>query len=305
MRKPSKASYAPSKIVLTTLVLVLVLALSSSAMDMRKRIAVSELEDKAGSSYNVGTGLADVLTTALVNCGKFQVFERQQLATVMEEQALGTTGLVTPQTAPEIGKLLGVQAIVYGAVTEFSTQKDEVGLGTFMGGLGISRVTARVGLNIRIIDTVTGEIIFSHEATGEESEAGGVLMVPGMVIGKGSEWDNTLEGKAARQAIDEIVNAIVIKMKDVPWTGAVVKADGEKVYINAGMDSGIETGMEFRVYQKGEELIDPVTGISLGAEETLIGTVQIMEVKEKYAIGRAVAGGGFSDGDIVRENPFD
>lgn len=292
------------KLVLATLVFVLVLAVGASAMEMRKRIAISELEDKAGSSYNVGTGLSDVLATALVNCGKFQVFEREQLAAVMKEQALGTTGLVTPQTAPEIGKLLGVQAIVYGAVTEFSTQKDEVGLGTFMGGIGFSRVTARVGLNIRLIDTVTGEIIFSHEATGEESEAGGVVMVPGMVIGKGSDWDNTLEGKAARKAIDEIVNAIIAKLKNVPWTGAVVKADGDKVYINAGADSGIELGMEFRIFAKGEELIDPVTGISLGAEETLIGTVQVMDVKEKYSICRSVAGGGFSDGDIVRENPF-
>lgn len=292
------------RIILFTFVLVLVLAGTSGAMDMRKRIAVSALEDKAGSSYDVGTGLADVLTTALVNCGKFQVFEREQLAAVMEEQALGLSGLVTQQTAPQIGKLLGVQAIVYGAVTEFSTQKDEVGLGTFMGGIGFSRVTVRVGLNIRIIDTTSGEIIFSHEATGEESEAGGILMTPGMVIGKGSEWDNTLEAKAARQAIDAIVDAIVIKLRDVPWTGAVVKADGEKVYINAGMASGIEIGMEFRVYQKGEELIDPVTGISLGAEETLIGTVQVMEVKEKYSICRGTAGGGFSAEDIIRVNPF-
>ncbi len=292
------------RIILLSFVLVLILAGTSGAMEMRKRIAVSELEDKAGSSYDVGTGLADVLTTALVNCGKFQVFEREQLAAVMEEQALGVSGLVTQQTAPAIGKLLGVQAIVYGAVTEFSSQKDEVGLGTFMGGIGFARVTVRVGLNIRIVDTTTGEIIFSHEATGEESEAGGILMVPGMVIGKGSEWDNTLEAKAARQAIDAIVDAIVIKLRDVPWTGAVVKADDEKVYINAGMNSGVETGMEFRVYQKGEELIDPVTGISLGAEETLIGTVQVMEVKEMYSICRGTAGGGFSAEDIVRENPF-
>ncbi|MCX7022789.1 MAG: hypothetical protein NTW26_11050 [bacterium] len=303
------------KLVLATLMFVLILAVASSAMEMCKRIAVSELEDKSGSSYNVGTGLADVLTTALVNCGKFQVFEREQLAAVMSEQALGTTGLVTPQTAQEIGKLLGVQAIVCGAVTEFSSKNDEVGLsglggllggwGSLLGGFSVSTNTARVGLNIRIIDTVTGEIIFSHEATGEESETGASVTVASMEIGKSSDWDNTLEGKAAHKAIDEIVNAIIIKLKEMPWTGAVVKADDEKVYINAGMDSGIETGMEFRVYQKGEEFIDPVTGIFLGAEEALIGTVQVMEVKEKYAICRAVAGGGFSAGDIVRENPFE
>jgi curli biogenesis system outer membrane secretion channel CsgG len=290
----------------TTLVLValLLLAGAAGAMEMRKRIAVSALEDKAGSSYNVGTGLADVLTTALVNTGKFQVYERDQLARVMEEQALGTSGLVTPQTAPEIGKLLGVQAIVYGSVTEFSTQEDSVGLGTMMGGIGFNRYTARVTLDLRIIDTTTGEIIFAHSATGEESEAGGALMVPGMVIGAGSDFNNTLEGKAARQAIDEIVEAITVKMRDIAWTGAVVKADGDKVYLNAGLESGIETGMEFKVYQKGEELIDPTTGISLGAEETLIGIIQVMDVKEKYAICRITSGGGFTAGDIVREKGY-
>ncbi len=292
------------KTALITICLVLALVGSAGAMEMRKRIAVAALEDKAGSSYNVGTGLADVLTTALVNTGKFQVYERDQLARVMEEQALGTSGLVTPQTAPEIGKLLGVQAIVYGSVTEFSSQEDSVGLGTMLGGIGFNRHTARVTLDIRIIDTTTGEIIFAHSATGEESEAGGAMMVPGMIIGAGSDFNNTLEGKAARQAIDEIVEAISVKMKDIPWTGAVVKADGDRVFINAGMESGIETGMEFKIYQRGEELIDPTTGISLGAEETLIGVIQVMDVKEKYAICRATSGGGFTGGDIVREKGY-
>jgi len=292
------------KLTLLTVVLLLALASLSGAMEMRKRIAVAALEDKAGSSYDVGTGLSDVLTTALVNTGAFQVFEREQLTRVMEEQALGTSGLVTQQTAPEIGKLLGVQAIVYGSVTEFSAQEDSVGLGTFMGGIGFTRYTARVGIDIRLIDTTTGEILIAHKAVGEESEAGGILMVPGMAIAAGSEWNNTLEGKAANQAIEELVNAIMLKMKDTAWMGAVVKADDEKVYLNAGSDSGIEIGMEFRVYQKGEELIDPTTGISLGAEETAIGSIQVMEVKEKYAICRATSGAGFAAGDIVREKAW-
>lgn len=289
------------KTLLLTICLLLVLAGTVGAMQVRQRIAVSALEDKARSSYNVGTGLADVLTTALVNTGRFQVFERDQLARVMEEQALGTSGLVTQQTAPQIGRLLGVQAIVYGSVTEFSTQQDSVGLGTFLGGVGFSRTTARVTIDIRLIDTTTGEILVAHTATGEESEAGGVLLVPGMVIGATSDFDKTLEGKAARQAIDEIVNAITIKMRDVPWSGAVVQTDGNRVFINAGMETGITNGMEFNVYSKGMELIDPTTGLSLGAMETLTGIIQVMDVKERYAICRIISGSGFETGDIIRQ----
>ena len=58
--------------------------------------------------------------------------------------------------------------------------------------------------------------------------------------------------------------------------------------------------MEFNVYRMGEELIDPVTGLSLGAEEEIIGRIRASEIKEKYAICDVVDGAGFDAGDMVR-----
>lgn len=55
------------------------------------------------------------------------------------------------------------------------------------------------------------------------------------------------------------------------------------------------------VYEKGEELIDPQTGLSLGAEEEELGVIEVTSVKEKYSIAQSLKGYGFSRGDIIRE----
>ncbi|MFP4164245.1 MAG: CsgG/HfaB family protein, partial [Chitinispirillaceae bacterium] len=70
-------------------------------------------------SQNVGEGMADMLTTALVKEGKYRVMERAKIDKIMEKRALGASGAVTPQTAAKMGKLLGVELAVMGSVTEF------------------------------------------------------------------------------------------------------------------------------------------------------------------------------------------
>jgi curli biogenesis system outer membrane secretion channel CsgG len=278
---------------------------------LRKMIAVVEFEDKSDRARwhwtgpNPGTGMSDMLVTALVQSGKFMVIEREQLNHVLAEQDLGQSGRVTEQTAPAIGKLLGVAAIVYGSVSEFGYLASDTG-GSITGslGLGVSKTTARVSIDVRMIDTTTGEIILADTADSEKSQRGLKVRTEDFSFGHDGKFDQTLAGKAAREAIDELVENITETMAAVPWTGRVVKADDPtKIYLNAGTNTGIEQGMVFNVYRMGEELIDPATGISLGAEEELIGSMRVDDVKEKYSICAAVDGSGFDAGDMVRYEP--
>jgi len=50
----------------------------------------------------------------------------------------------------------------------------------------------------------------------------------------------------------------------------------------------------------GEELIDPETGLSLGAEESYAGKIKIGKADKKYAIATILEGEGFQRGDVVR-----
>ena len=65
---------------------------------------------------------------------------------------------------------------------------------------------------------------------------------------------------------------------------------------------GVQVGDVFTVYSAGEELIDPDTGLSLGSEETKMGTISVtgMVSGGKAAKAAPKMGSGFKKGDLVR-----
>jgi curli biogenesis system outer membrane secretion channel CsgG len=283
---------------------------ASELKGLKKRIAVADFEDKSDRSVwywtgpNPGDGMSDMLTTALVKSGKFAVIEREQLHIVLAEQDLGTAGVVTPETAAQIGKVLGVSAIVYGSVSEFGYKKESTGgsISSLPVGGGLSKAEARVGCDVRIVDTSTAEILAAESYSESESKRGLKIGTDEFSFEHSAKFDQTLVGKATRKVIDKIVEKLIDTTEDSPWVGRVVKADSEdKVYLNAGADAGVTPGMTFTIYRQGEELIDPATGLSLGAEEEMIATLEVVSVKEKYSIARTVSGSGATAGDVVRD----
>ena len=47
-------------------------------------------------------------------------------------------------------------------------------------------------------------------------------------------------------------------------------------------------------------MIDPETGLSLGSEETKIGTIKIEKLERKFSVATAIDGSGFNAKDIVK-----
>ncbi|MFO8052480.1 MAG: FlgT C-terminal domain-containing protein, partial [Candidatus Omnitrophota bacterium] len=97
-------------------------------------------------------------------------------------------------------------------------------------------------------------------------------------------------GKATQIAIDRAVDYIAGELSDISWKGKVVTVKNEKVYINSGSNAGLNSGMTFSVWRKGENLTDPETGIQLGAEKEKIADIQVTEVHPKYSKAKVVAG---------------
>jgi curli biogenesis system outer membrane secretion channel CsgG len=290
--------------------LVMIFSMQIFAGDLqglKKRIAVVDFEDRSGWGHNIGTGLADMLVTELVKSGDFMVVERQELSKILEEQGLGMSGVVTPQSAAQVGQVLGVELMVMGSVTEFGEKKS--GIGGSIGRLGIggklSKKQARAAVDIRLVNTSTSEIILAEKAEGEDGSTGlDNINVSDIDFGNPTYWDNTMLGKASRKAIDKCVGYISKAMEKIPWQGKIIKADDSgTIYMKPGSAGGVKPGMEFAVYSKGEELIDPDTGQSLGSEESKIGRIK---VAQDIGDGKAckaivVSGSGFKAGDLVRE----
>ncbi len=90
----------------------------SFTQERKSKIAIMEFPDLHGTISEFGKFIPEELTTRLFMTRRFEVLERQLLNKILEEQNLGISGLLDASSAAQIGKLLGVDAIVTGTVTD-------------------------------------------------------------------------------------------------------------------------------------------------------------------------------------------
>jgi TolB-like protein len=117
-----------------------------SRVGERLRIAILPFENR-GSAESMD--LLDKLITVFVNLDRFKVLERAQLEKVLQEHQLGMSGFLDATTAAEIGKGIGVDAVVTGS---------------------ISWNQAEVGVDARFIDTETAAIISARDAYARSTD---------------------------------------------------------------------------------------------------------------------------------------
>jgi TolB-like protein len=100
------------------LVLLSVLAAASAAY-APKKIAVLYFDVAAPThDYDyLATGIPEMLITDLANQRDITVIERERLDEVLEELALGGSGITDTDTALEVGKVLNVELLVMGNLT--------------------------------------------------------------------------------------------------------------------------------------------------------------------------------------------
>ncbi len=276
---------------------------------VKKRVAVFVFEDKTDRTYRwwnnkgVGEGVSDMLITELVKSGNYRVIERQELDEILGEQDLSAAGIVTAESAAKAGQVLGVELAVMGAVTEFGYKKSSTG-GRIKGfGLGVKDQSATVALDCRMVNTTTGEII-SAETVREEKSSKGIKVDTRKIDFKSEkDFDESLVGKAAREAVVGVIALIDKGAESLPWQAKVITEKDGTVYINAGASAGVQAGDLFVVYRAGEALVDPDTGLSLGSIDSKIGSIEV--VKDDIGGGKAaqckiVSGSGFQKGDSVR-----
>ncbi|HEX9975062.1 MAG TPA: CsgG/HfaB family protein [bacterium] len=266
---------------LALLLILSAIAPAQSPKALKKRVAVFAFEDKTDHTWHwwtgqpVGQGMADMLVTELVKSGKYKVIERQEIEKILSEQKMGQTGLVTPESAAKVGQLLGVELAVIGSVTEFGHKQSNTG-GRIKGfGLGVSNIAASVGIDVRFINTNTGEILAADNVREEESKKGISVSTPQVDFKNQNDFDESVVGKATRKAIQKIMTMLDDKSASIPWEGKIVIVKGTTVIINAGAEAGVQVGDVFYIYSKGEDLVDPDTGLSLGSLDSKIGSIQV------------------------------
>jgi hypothetical protein len=176
-----------------------------------------------------------------------------------------------------------------------------VGFPGIGGAIGGNSVTGHVAIDLRLVDTTTGQVVQSHRAEGRTTVQAltGDLMVRNITFG-GDTFARTPLGQATREAVARAVALIVAGMERVPWTGQVVDVAGEAIYVNAGADAGMVPGQVLTVSSIVRELTDPVTGARLGIIEQPLGDIRIDDVQERFSVASALTPMRIARGDLLR-----
>lgn len=166
--------------------------------NQKSTIAVVEFVDLKGRVTDLGRFLAEKLITRLYQTKKFKVIERQLLNKIVNEQKLSLTGLIDQSTALRLGKLLGVDAIAAGTVTDLGKILD---------------------VNARLINTETGEVFGVASVEIAKDEAVLKLME------QGESAANTVPAKQSDQKRSKDAEFFTFELVQCRLSGETVICD--------------------------------------------------------------------------------
>jgi hypothetical protein len=226
-----------------------------------------------------------MLETQLIKTQRFTVMERSRVDEILAEQGLNNE-FGDSQTAQGGFNVGGVDYLVYGAITKFGQTKKVMAT----GGFSTTQLITEFVADIKVVDASTGEIRKAETAEVELKTAGGL------------STQDFVSGDADADPLSDAQRAAAKKVAAIIATGIfpleVVKG-GDTIYLNYG-DAILDKGDELTVFRAGEKLIDEATGINLGSEETVLGSIKVTETTASFSKASLISGADPERGDLAR-----
>jgi curli biogenesis system outer membrane secretion channel CsgG len=312
----------------------LVLSCALLNAQAKKRVAVMNFDYATvqsgvaaifGANQDVGKGIADLLVDKLVADGVFSVIERKALDKVLAEQNFSNSDRADPSTAAKIAKVLGVDVIVIGSVTQFGRDDKQTNVGGGavgrltgrfgVGGVSKSESKAVVAVTARMVDTSTAEILASVTGRGESTRSGtgllgaggsGVAAAGGVVDMRSSNFANTILGEAVGASVKSVAQQLEAKSGALPTRTVVIDglvadaaADGT-IIVNVGSAGGVKVGDVLQIKRVARKITDPATGKVLRQIEDPVGQMTVTEVDAQSSVGKFSGAGQPKVGDSVK-----
>ena len=312
-------------------VLVLALAMQAQSQGRKKRVAVMDFEYGTVRSYvaglfgtdvDVGKGMADLIVKHLVRDGTYTVVERKMLDKILAEQNFSTSDRANPATAAQIGKLLGLDAMIVGSITQFGSEDKNVKVGGGGGGWGgfgvggFSRKNSKaiVTMDARVVDIDTAEILAVADGKGESKRSSTSLLggggswrgwgAGGVDFGS-SNFQETILGEAVKIASEQLSAALIaeapkLRARVIKVEGLVAAVEGTDVVLNVGGRAGLKAGDQLTIERVTREIKDPSTGKVLRRLASQVATVKCDDVDEGSAVCKITGGSGVKVGDLAK-----
>jgi curli biogenesis system outer membrane secretion channel CsgG len=271
---------------------------------------------------DVGKGISDLLVKYLVEDGSYSVIERKAMDKILAEQNFSNSDRANPSSAAKLGKLLGVDAIIVGSITQFGNDTKNTNIGGGggnwggfgVGGIGRKKSKAIVAVDARIVDIDTAEIMGVASGKGEsERDSTSLLGGGGNWHGFGggnvdfgsSDFQQTILGEAVNKAVKELSTGVIadngkFQARTVSVEGLVAAVDGGQIILNVGGKAGLKVGDQLNVERVTREIKDPATGQVIRRMTNPVGVIRLTDVDAVSAVGTIVSGSDFKVGDAAK-----
>ena len=234
---------------------------------LKRKVAIARFSNETqyakGVFYSkendpMGKQAVDILSTKLASTNKFILLERQDMDKIVEELKIaGNEGYQN----------VGADYLIIGSITEFGRKNV-----TDQNAFSRSKVqTVEAGVNIRLVDVSTGQVIYSEEAKGEAETTNKTVMG----LGERADYDATLSDKAISAAISKLVENIINNCMDRPWKSYFLTYDENGIIISGGKSQGLKVGDSFAVVEKGKSIKNPQTGMMMELPGKTVGKIKI------------------------------
>lgn len=173
------------------------------------RIAVMDFGNHSKTDDLLGeeNAIADYLVVEFVNSGRFDIYEREALRNLLDEQALHVSGVIDPETAAEVGRLAGIKYLVYGNITNLSTKEERVSYEN--NSINTHKVMANIAG--RVIDVETGRLVLAATGKGVSKSSNVLIEKHNIMIGT-QEVSQESVHNALEKAAGNLVENLIMRM---------------------------------------------------------------------------------------------
>jgi curli biogenesis system outer membrane secretion channel CsgG len=313
--------------VVGVVVLVLVTLPAWSQAPQKKRVAVFDFDNAAiqdgikvpfveMSSPNLGKAAADLLITKLVQDGNVTVIERAAIDKLLAEQNLSNSDRTDPVTAAKLGRVLGVDAIILGAITQYDYLDKTTGTGgpRFGGFGGYSTktkhdITGRVQISTRLVSPDTAEVLSVSQGTGEIVRKGVKMAMGADSGGIMGTANHPIMNDCMDRAITQLTTQLETAIPKLPPRSKTVEgvvADASEaghLVLNVGARDGVKIGDHLQIWRAGKEIRDPITGKVLLRDDTLLGEAVVTAVNDVSSVAQYNGSEPVKILDVVKSLP--
>lgn len=217
------------------------------------------------------------LVTEMTQTRRFTVLDREYMEAFLRERNLVLSWDAPVSEQMKIGEVLGVDYLIIGTISE-AGQKQTPYTIEVTGETGYHH-SAVFNADYRIVVMATRQIKWSDTVAISLEDDGIKRMVPSL---NALEIQQSLLGKAASQVVHSAMANIY------PLRVVKVQSNGDVILNQGGIT--VSQGELLDVFARGEKILDPYTGESLGASESWTGTIRITRVIPKMSYARVIKG---------------